>query len=302
MPELAVSDPPPRTGRSSLPILFALAAVCAVGLASVPRALVPSEMPALVLPTAAVAAVLQQDSERAAAAPHSQVANELMTRYLDFGASEIAALEDQHLLRLRRRTLHSAYARVVAQHGADAGLALRALTLSKFEAALDSQLPTKEIKSLLGLFPNVLAQHRATRDGEEQAPHFVVRTLYKARWNRMLDLDPDFGFARIERVAYFGWLGLQAENLPLSVRRQALQDYAVAGGPHASEAQGILAFAQQDYPHAVSALTDAYNQTPSLRLRNYLRGALVAARATVEADAPGSQVAANLRPRSHASQ
>jgi hypothetical protein len=291
----------PRGWRSpgvALYLSFALAVVCALVLSFLPRSIVPSELPALTLPAAEVAQVLRDDARRAAAAPKSDSANELVRMFLEFGRSEIAALEDPQLAGQRRRMLHHTFDRVVAAHGTEGAQALREQVLARFERALDLQLPAAEANALLGVFPNVLEQHKALHDGEEVAPHFVMRTLYKARWNHLLGLDVDWSFVRVERVAYFGWMGLHADNLPLDARRQALQKYAAAAGPHADEALGVLAFLDKDYAHAVEALARAQTREPGLRLRNYLSGARVAAALAgerVEVSADRSQVLAAHR-------
>jgi hypothetical protein len=282
----------------ALYVSFALAVACALVLAFLPRSIVPSEMPALTLPAAEVAQVLRDDARRAAAAPKTDPANELVRMFVEFGKSEIAALENPPLASQRRHLLHHAFDRVVAAHGTEGAQALRELLLARFESALDLQLPAKQASALLGVFPNVLEQHKVLQDGEEVAPHFVMRTLYKARWNHLLGLDVDWNFVRIERVAYFGWMGLHADNLPLDARRQALQKYAAASGPHADEALGVLAFLDKDYAHAVEALARAQAREPGLRLRNYLSGARVAAALAgerVEVSADVTQVLAAHR-------
>jgi hypothetical protein len=280
-------------------LLFACAVVCGLVLAFLPRAIAPTELPALTLSAADVARVLRDDESRAASAPISEIAGEQRRMFLQFGQSEIAALENPQLASQRRQALHHVYERVVAAHGEAGALALREQALAEFERALDLQLPAARTKAVLGLFPNALEQHMATRDGEEIAPHFVMRTLYKVRWNRMNGLDIDWGFARVERIAYFGWLGLHATNLPLPQRRQALQKYAAAGGPHADEALGVLAFLDKDYPHAIEALTRAQALAPGLRLRNYINGALVAA--ALSGSQTGTQAAASLSGATRAS-
>jgi hypothetical protein len=276
-----------RSPEAALYALFVLVIGCALVLLVLPRAIAPTELPTLRLPAAAVAEVMRDDARRASAAPRSAPALELVQRFQEFGASEIAGIEDARLGIQRRRVLHHLYERVVAADGASAALMLREQALGQLEAALDLRLPKPQVNGVMGVFANVLSEHRATRNGEEVAPHFVLRTLYKARWNRMLDLAADFGFAPVERVAYFGWLGIHADNLPLSARRQALLKYAAAGGPHASEAQGVLAFLDHDYTQSIVALERAYAEAPSLRLRNYLRGARVAAGASDGSTAEG---------------
>jgi hypothetical protein len=265
-----------RSPVVALYVSFGLAVSCALLLALLPRAIAPTELPALTLPAAEVAQALRDDARRVAAAPQSDAAHELTRLFFDFGGTEIAALEDRQLAGQRRRLLHYAFDRVVAAHGKQGAQALRESALAQFESALDLQLPAAQVKGVLGVFPSVLEQHKATYEGEELAPHFVMRTLYKARWNLMNGLEVDWAFARVERIAYFGWMGLHAENLSLDARRQALQKYAAAAGPHADEALGVIAFLDKDYPHAVEALTRAQSLEPCLRLRNYLSGAQLA--------------------------
>lgn len=259
--------------------LFALwltATVAGTCLVALPRAIVPSELPALALDPGAVREQEQKDRALAKTAPQTAKAQELWELYLRFGEFELGLFE-QHASQQRRRELRRAQEAVVAESGPQAGNALRARAVLALEAALAGELPQAEIKRLLGLYPYVLAQHSVTRDGVELGPHFVVRTLFKARWNRMCDLPPETDLSPIERRAYFGWMGLHAANLSLRERRQALIGYAAAGGIEADQAMGVLAFADQDYERAAHSFERAYAQTPSLRLRNYLRGARVAA-------------------------
>ena len=265
-----------RSPELALYGLFALCVACALLLLSLPRAIAPTEFPSLTLSAADVALAIRDDARLAASAPNSPAARELNSRFAEFGATELAAIEDARLSSQRRRLLHHLFSRVVAESGEASALALRSLALSKFEAALDARLPADQVPGTMGIFANVLSEHRATRDGEELAPHFVLRTLYKARWNVMLELEPDFRMTRVERRAYFGWLGMHAENLPLGRRREALLKYAAVGGPNALEAVGVLAFLDHDFQHAKAALERAYAAAPSLRLRNYIRGVSVA--------------------------
>lgn len=257
--------------------LWLVATVAGIGLISFPRAVAPLELPLLMLDADAVSAQERQDSELAAKAPTTEKAKQLMADYLSFGEAEVMLLEQPLLLQQRRRMFRRAQEAVVEESGPDAGHAVRALALSKFEAALTGELPKDELKGVLGIFPHVLTQHLVTRDGIELGPHFVVRTLYKARWNRMCGLLPEADLSPIERRAYFGWMGLHASNLPIGERRQALLGYAAAGGAEADQALGVLAFMDHDYARAAQSLERAYAQKLNWRLRNYLRGARVAA-------------------------
>jgi hypothetical protein len=259
------------------PGLLGGAVLLALAIVMWPRAVAPIAVPALTLSEAEVAEVLRSDAKRAAAAPPSDVARALAGMFVEYGQSELTAIEDLGYAKSRQRAMHVAYTRLVAANGQDAAWSVRERALLEFEAGLDGKVSEQRAKGLMGLFANVLEQYMATRDGEELAPHFVIRTLYKARWNKLAGLALDEGFARVELQAYHGWLGLHAENLPLPVRRQALQKYAAAGGAGASEAQGVLAFLSRDFAKAAELLGRAYAQAPSLRLRNYRDGARAAA-------------------------
>ncbi|HTU57409.1 MAG TPA: hypothetical protein VMF89_03230, partial [Polyangiales bacterium] len=219
----------------------------------------------------------RQDLELAKTVPSTEKAKELWAQYLKFGEAELLLFEHRANTELRRRRMRHAQEALVAESGARAGNAMRARALLKFEAALAGEVPRAELKGLMGIYPHVLAQHLLTRDGIELGPHFVVRTLFKARWNRLCDLPPETDLSPVERRAYFGWMGLHAANLSVRDRLQALVSYAAAGGAEAEQALGVLAFVDQDYRRAAASFERAYTQTSNLRLRNYLRGAHVAA-------------------------
>jgi hypothetical protein len=265
-------------GITGLGLLCLLSVAVAAGtlLISLPRAVEPNELPALILDSGQVTAQEQLDAQQAKAAT-SPEAEQLSTLFHSLGASEVVALDNFHLADQRRRTLHSLYVALREKAGQDAVVGARARALANLEAALAGELKGPEVKGWLGVFPNVLEQYQATRDGLELAPHFVVRTLYKARWNKLCNLPPEADLTPIERQAYFGWLGLHASNVSLAERRQALLEYAAAGGEHADQAQGVLAYLDRDYATAAQAFERAYAKHPSLRLRNYLRGVEVVA-------------------------
>jgi hypothetical protein len=110
------------------------------------------------------------------------------------------------------------------------------------------------------------------------APRFVIRTMYKARWNVIVGLEPTLFFKPIELLSHFGWLALHADNAPISLRLNALQQYAQAGGQRVAEATGVLQFLAGNYREAVRFLAVAYQRESSWRLRNYLLGAQKAAK------------------------
>ena len=258
-------------------LLPLLGVACAVLLLGMPRAVVPSELPALSLSASAVAAQQREDLQLAAAAPHTPVADELLAWFQSFGRTEGDVLDNAKLRMTRQHRLHGVYERLHSESGPTATRAIRAVAVARFEDVLAGRVTGEAARGWLGVFPSVLVQYLATRDGLELAPHFVVRTLYKARWNRMLNLPAEDDLSRVERQAYFGWLALHAEQLPIHERRNALLGYAAAGGANALEAQGVLAFLDHDYGRSIDYLREVYERSPSLRIRNYLRGARVVA-------------------------
>jgi len=257
--------------------LWLIATMAGVWLIALPRAIAPTELPALALDPGEVREQVRQDTELAKTAPSTDNAKALWDHYVKWGEAELQVLEMRAPTEQRRRRMRRAQEAVVAESGPRAGNAMRARALLKFEAALEGEVPRAELKGLLGVYPHVLAQHLLTRDGIELGPHFVVRTLFKARWNRLCDLPPETDLSPVERRAYFGWMGLHAANLSVRERREALIRYAAAGGAEAEQALGVLAFVDQDYAHAAASFERAYARTSNLRLRNYLRGAHVAA-------------------------
>jgi hypothetical protein len=257
--------------------LWLVATAAGVFLIATPRAIAPVELPALALDASEVQEQERQDAALAKTAPSTENAKELWDQYLKFGEAELLLFEQRANTDVRRRRMRRAQEAVVAESGANAGNAMRARALLKFESALAGEVPRAELKGLLGVYPHVLAQHLLTSDGVELGPHFVVRTLFKARWNRLCDLPPETDLSPVELRAYFGWMGLHAANLSVRERLQALASYAAAGGAEAEQALGVLAFVDQDYRRAAASFERSYARTPNLRVRNYLRGAHVAA-------------------------
>lgn len=257
-----------------------LCVACALWLAAMPRPLPPDELPALQLSQDAIDEVLRNDARDEKHAPRTARALELERLFLEHGEAEDSASEDSATFVQRKHALATAYAALVQQAGEPAALALRARELAKLEAALGGRLPEEQLKGVMGAFANLLDHFSVTRNGEEQAPHFVVRTFYKGRWNVSMGLAPDFGFAKIEKLAYHGWLALHADKAPDDRRLQALDVYAsVAGAEQAAriaEARGVLLFRARQFVAAGNALQDAYEKTGNIRLRNYVLAAQLA--------------------------
>jgi hypothetical protein len=256
--------------------LLALTTACLLVLCIVPRALAPLDAPALVLDRAQVAKVVAADAKNAKEAPQTPETKALFEAFLSLGDIENRTVQNAASPYVQRQSLARRFDKIARDVGEPAALDLRSAAVESLEAALAMRVSDKDAQRLLGLFPEALARHRVTQDGFEVAPHFVLRTLYKARWNIAMGLAPDYKLAPVELQAYHGWLALHATNLGPEARAVALRDYAAAGGRQVSEARGVLAFLSHDYKDSVAALEQAEKQSPSLRLRNWLRGAHIA--------------------------
>ncbi|MDD9940941.1 MAG: hypothetical protein OXU20_07895 [Myxococcales bacterium] len=263
--------------------LVVLAPACALVWFAWPRTLAPLQPPSLTLAAAPVLAALQADHEAAARVPESKLIEALDENFLAQGRADSGLQEPLVRHRERHKGRQQLLTRVVKEHGQEAVLALRARAVERFEALLAGRSDLAEAPGILGVFPNYLATQGVTRQGLDVTPRFVVRTLYKVRWNRLHGLERAHRFSQIEAQAYFGWLALHAFKLPVPQRLWALDAYERAGGQRAAEARGVLRFRNGEYAGAVEALEQAQAHDSSLRLRNYLRGARWAATAWDEA-------------------
>jgi hypothetical protein len=257
--------------------LLLLAAACAGFLLAQERRVAPLELPSLVLPRAAVEAVLRADAEAARNAPSSARSTELTALLWKHGAAEQRGVEDVDSYRNRRRLLELGYQALSAEVGEPKALRLRSKAVEALQDALELRLKPEQAHAVLGAFSSVLEREGLSRDGTLVAPRFVVRTLYKARWNILHGKAPDYAFERVEKRAFYGWQALHAEGVPLQQRIAALHAYGLAGGGELEEALGVLLFRMGDYVQSEHALRAAYHKQPSLRLRNYLLSARTAA-------------------------
>lgn len=269
--------PDPRIVRATLSepasatALLVLAIACAGFLFAQERAVVPAEVPSLVLPAGAVNAVMEDD-HTIAARPVTPAIVAIETLMAAQGIAEAKVLEEYAPYQERRDTLTRACASLADKGGAGPAM-LRARAVERLQDALALRVPDAEIPGVLGSFARTLEREGVTRDAEIVAPMFVVRTLYKARENLLCGYKPDAGFQRVERLAYYGWQSLHAERLPPPQRLAALARYAEAGGQNVEEARGALLFRGGDAAGAANALAEGYERSGSLRLRNYALGA-----------------------------
>ncbi len=250
-------------------LLLLLAVLCALFLLWLPRPVRPDETPGLRLPLAEVNLVLQRDREVAAVSlPEDEVAR-LQRLYRQQGRFERLPARPPEasgeLWELRDRLR-----RLREQRGEEAVNALRARAIAALSSALNAELDEERTQGIMGSFPRTLEMYGASWRGELIAPWFVVRTMYKARWNLVHDLAPTDGMLRVEQLAYYGWLALQVDRAPLVKRVNAIGFYARLGGEEAEQALGVLFFRKGDMASAESHLRAAYRQRPGWRLRNYL--------------------------------
>jgi hypothetical protein len=156
----------------------------------------------------------------------------------------------------------------VKESSEDAALGLRARAVERLDDAIDLKLKPELARDVMGDFALLLEHEGCARGGELLAPRFVVRVLYKARWNIGHELPPDHRFASIEKRAYFGWQALHNARLPAEQRMRALEAYRRHGGRRADEAAGVLLRTSQDAHIASTVFNAAYRSSPTLRLRN----------------------------------
>lgn len=237
------------------------------------RAVVPRELPSLVLDAHAVAAALRADAALAKRVPKSEHADKLTALWREQSIADAAGEEPEYARLVRMDDLFFEYEALKREVGEPVALALRAAVLEQVDAALDGELPIDEAREVLGGFPTMLAREGCTRDGEIVAPRFVLRTLIKARWNLSHNLAPDHAFVQIEHLAFYGWQALHADRLPPERRLNALEAYSKYGGKRVAQSAGVLLYRGGAFLAASEALAAAHKQTGNLRLRNAALGA-----------------------------
>jgi hypothetical protein len=250
----------------------------------VPRPVPPTEPPSLTLDGSRVRAVVEQDRRRAAAVPRSEA---VLTLERLIGAQNLAEVgpgEPAGAFDARRRSLHRAAARVHEDHGDGALDAMRARDTIALGDALEGGMDPQERRAHLGSFPRMMDRYGLRVGARSVAPPFVVRTLFKARWNALIGLEPTVGFEPVERLAYWGWLALHAEGAPLALREGALDGYAAAGGGRLEEARAALALRAGRLAPAAQWMVQAHRSEGGPRLRNHSLWLLAEAGRSVDSD------------------
>ena len=231
----------------------------------------PLEMPPLVLETSEVAAQIAADERAAERAPRGEAADERRRLYLESNTAELEAGDPPGRARARRQALVAALARAAPTDEARA--AVRAGDLARLEPALRGELSAGDRAAELGGFLDTMQRYGLARGRRQIAPRFVVRTLFKARWNAMHGRELTEGFSPVELRAYHGWLALRAEGAPLDLRLAALDAYAASGG-RALEARAVLLYEAGRLEEAREAFLAAYERAPTFRLRNHALASL----------------------------
>jgi hypothetical protein len=268
-----------RAFTSTLALLCA-ALACALVLIAVPRP-VPLALPALALPAAEVRAALARDRELAARAPSTPAAVAMYDLLLAAGRQELGHSSPDGPWQYRGRRVEKA---ALAELGYEGVRALRARATERFMLALTGELADRaETEGLCGAQRQLLLQHGyLATSGRLLAPELSVRATYKGRWNMIFGRAPSFDLSPIERLAYEGFRGLEARNMPEEQRGLALAAYAEAGGRRGAEALAIWgAFSGQSAALVERGRATGFAST-ELRLRNMALGVLSARR--MEAD------------------
>lgn len=259
--------------------LFACAAGAAGTVLAVPRPVAPSERPGLVLDPRAIVRIVAADVRDARSAPDDPASRGVAMLVHVQNEAETHPLDSPDEFRERVARIRETAFAVHTAHGDHGLVQLRAVALAELESvAGHADVPEERRDRILGSFPDVLEHYGVTRRGVLVAPRFVMRTLYKARWNALLQLEPAWQLAPVERRAFHGWLALCAPEVAPADRMGALGGYAAAGGTRAVEAGAIIAWQAADFQRAEERLGRAYVATGSVRLRNYQLAAALEAR------------------------
>ncbi len=236
---------------------------------SQPVACPPREMPPLILDPAAVAEQLARDTRDASAAPSGEAADERRRRMHALNVAEQEGRDPPGLSQQRRAQLQAAMAQLIEAHGEDVVARVRAADLARMEPALRGALPSGERVAELGGFVRVMERYELVREGRQAAPRFVIRTLFKARWNALHRRELTDGMSNVERQAYWGWLAFGASSAPAERRLAALDRCVEAGGGGIAEARAVVLFDDGRLDEAREAFGEAWESRPSFRLRNH---------------------------------
>ena len=234
----------------------------------------PAQMPPLVLEQNEVAAALEADAAAAQSVPSGSEAERRATLYREVNEAEVRQGDFPAEARSRRARLATSLEILREAHGQAAVDAVRADDVARIVEALRGGLTSEEAAAQIGGFDRMLAQYALVEGGVQRAPTFVIRTVFKARWNGVHGLELTDSFAPIERRAYWGWFALRARAAPLDARLSALDELEAAGGisgdaASVGEARGTLYLRAGDLDRAREAFAAAHEARGTFRLRNF---------------------------------
>jgi hypothetical protein len=253
---------------AALLVLVMLSALTTAWL-MLPRAVPMVEPPSLTLERTEARRVHDHDRSLAEAAPRSEATKALERLIREQNLAEVGPGEPAGTFDARRQEVARAVERVRADHGADGLEALRAVAVEGLDRTMDGGVALGEQDALLGSFPRVGARYGLWHDGYRVAPRFVVRTLFKARWNALVGLAPTERLAPAEELAYWGWLALHAPVADVSRREEALRRYGALGGKGVHEAQAWMAHRAGRPAEAARWMALAQEASGGVRLRNH---------------------------------
>lgn len=270
--EVKPQTPPPANPRSrSLGTLALIAVLVAPGVLSWlmtrARPALPTEMPALVLDADAAAEQARTDAARVAALPSSEFVEAHLAAFRATNLAEVGPGEAPAAFQRRQAQLTESVDACVEAHGPEVVDSLRTADMERALSAMHRDTP--ERRADLGALVTTLEQYGLVRAGRQVAPTFVVRVLYKARWNGRHQRELTEGLSPIELRAYWGWLALESDSAPLARRLDAIAPYTEAGGAYGEEARGVLLLEAGRRDEAAEAFEAAWAAQPRFRVRNH---------------------------------
>ncbi len=254
--------------------LITTATACAMFVLATPRAIVPVELPPLVLDADRVEKAIAADAALAERAPGGLDVDELHARYLEEGVAERGGVEEMGDVKARQYGTRALAARVFARVGPAGVNALRASGVADFLRALRGETQDEhEIAGALGDFPQLLKDYGLIdAEGHTLAPELSLRAMAKARWNLIHGLPVGEGLSPIEVQAFEGYIALHAATAPSGRRAEAASAFHKAGGKRSAQAHATWLFHGGRVKEAVSMMESAHALRPALSTRNYLIG------------------------------
>ncbi len=222
-----------------------LAVVCVVAVCAfvvgAPTEVVPTQLPALLLPMSQVQACEDRtELLEGAQAPSGPEVDSLQALLQSSGRASAAGPEDQHVVERRRGRLRAAASALRTSSGAGSLDLLRAQAVREGLGVLLSSTSHQGIEGVLGNYPDVLRHYGVLDEGGRlRAPLWTLRAFLSARWNMLLELAPKAGLCAVEALAFEGWIALRAPRVALGRRLAAARAFESAGGWRGREALAV---------------------------------------------------------------